>query len=253
MIGRDDDERVVGRIPRRCWSGSRSRARPGPRDRTRSRPRSCARRPPRARACRSTRPRSSGRTRAATCADRLRSASRAMSSSIGVSRYRAFACEPARRCTARRRPCRRPPAGATSGTDPRILRRRFRRGDDAERRRRAVPTRAYPACSNSVVSVRSSGRSPPSPLGMKCLAPPPSSTVTPLTARSSKNRAAMPGPAKRSDVWTALAAGVESVTSAVVTMPTLKPGPRVRRSSSPMYSIRGLSNASAVLSGKTPS
>jgi hypothetical protein len=36
-------------------------------------------------------------------------------------------------------------------------------------------------------------------------------------------------------------------------MPTWNPGPRVRRSSSPMYSMRGLSKTSFVLSGKTPS
>ncbi len=79
------------------------------------------------------------------------------------------------------------------------------------------------------------------------------STVTALVSRSSKNCAAIPAPAERLDVWTALAAGVESVTSAVVTMPTLNPLPRVRRRISPKYSMRGLSKASAVLSGNTPS
>jgi hypothetical protein len=39
----------------------------------------------------------------------------------------------------------------------------------------------------------------------------------------------------------ALPAGVASMTEAVVTRPTLKPRPRVRRSISPMYSTRGLS------------
>ena len=77
----------------------------------------------------------------------------------------------------------------------------------------------------------------------------------------------MPIAAERLDVWTALAAGVASVTSAVVTMPTLKPVPRVRRSKAPRYSVRGLSKmptpslgvslspfprAGHVLSGYTP-
>ena len=52
----------------------------------------------------------------------------------------------------------------------------------------------------------------------------------------------MPYHSSRNEVCTALPAGVASATDAVVTRPTLKPRPRVRRSTSPTYSTRGLSN-----------
>jgi len=58
-------------------------------------------------------------------------------------------------------------------------------------------------------------------------------------------------PALRADVWEANAAGVASNTSAVVTMPSALPCVRCRYSD--RYSMRGLSKASVVSSGNTPS
>ena len=60
-----------------------------------------------------------------------------------------------------------------------------------------------------------------------------------------------PVPLPRAWVCTAQAAGVASKTSAVVTIPSDLPWVRARYS--PMYSMRGLSKASSVSSGKTPS
>ena len=158
---------------------------------------------------------------------------------------------PARRCSGRRRLCRRQLADASQRTGrgpslealagPSAGRHRSRWQPwhtPRVRNRRAIDGRPlarprHPSAGNASHR-RRGGRSPRSP--------------------PARRRIERRCPAPRTDRTCARhwRQGVESVTSAVVTMPTLKPRPRVRVSSSPMYSIRGLSNASAVLSGNTP-